>query len=78
MTKAECTFLSQLVGGIKRARSSTLSAAGQIDALRGRIAGTPEEMLLSAGVKSLLQGKCWMDQAVETLELAVRRHRDGT
>ena len=68
MTHEDSVALSQIVGAIKRARSTVLSSAGQIQTIAKRNAGTRAEMLCTAGVKCLFSGRYWLDQAVETLE----------
>ena len=75
MTHEDCVNLSQLIGSGKRAKGTVASAAGQIRELDRRYAGTSAEMINEAGVKSLLQGLYWLEQAVDTLELSVKNSR---
>lgn len=73
MTHEDSVALSQIVGAIKRARSTILSSAGQIQTIAKRNAGTSEEMLYTAGIKCLFSGLYWLDQAVETFGHVTRR-----
>ena len=75
MTARDCAELSQLIGSVKRAKNTVRSAAAQISELDVRYAGTADEMINEAGVKSLLQGLYWLGQAVETLERSVKHSR---
>ena len=76
MTQQDCTGLAQLIGAIKRAKSTVTSSAGQIQNIGSKYAGTTDAMIAEAGVKSLFQARYWMEQAIETLELSVRKSRE--
>lgn len=78
MTHEDSVALSQIVGAIKRARSTVLSSAGQIQTIAKRNAGTSAEMLCTAGVKSLLSAVYWLDQAVETIEHVTKRRKEAS
>ena len=75
MTRGDCADLSQLIGAVKRAKSTVTSSAGQIMSIGQKYAGTTDEMIAGAGVKSLFQARYWLEQAVETLEMAAGKHR---
>ncbi len=75
MTREDCVGLSQLSGAVKRVKSTGTSSAGQIMAIGQKYAGTTDEMIAGAGVKSLFQARYWLEQAVETLEMAAGKHR---
>ena len=75
MTKKDCTELSQLIGAVKRAKSTVTASAGQILDIGSRYAGTPDEMIVGAGVKSLFQARYWLEQAIGTFELTVKKSR---
>lgn len=77
MTHEDSVALSQLVGAIKRARSTVLSSAGQIDTIAKRNAGTSSERLCSGGIRFLFQGRYWLDQAVDVLESVVRLNKEA-
>lgn len=76
MTHEDSVKLSQFVGAIKRARQTVYSGSGQIYELAKRNAGTNEETLCTAGVKSLLTAVYWLDQAIETIEHATKRRKE--
>ena len=75
MTARDCAELSQLIGSVKRAKNTVRSAAAQISELDVRYAGTADEMINEAGVKSLVQARYWLEQAIETFELTVKKSR---
>ena len=75
MTRGDCADLSQLIGAVKRAKSTVTSSADQIMSIGQKYAGTTDEMIAGAGVKSLFQARYWLEQAVETLEMAAGKHR---
>lgn len=75
MTREDCVGLSQLIGAVKRAKSTVTSSAGQIMSIGQKYAGTTDEMIVGSGVKSLFQARYWLEQAVETLEMAAGKHR---
>ena len=77
MTKEDCTELSQLIGAVKRARSTIKSSAAQIYRLSSHYAGTSTEQINVAGVKSLLQSEYWLNQAIETLDISLRKCREA-
>ena len=77
MTHEDSVKLSQLIGAIKRAKSTVTVTAAQIVKLNGRYAGTPTAVVNEAGVKSLLQARYWLEQAIETFELPVGKSREG-
>ena len=77
MTHEDSVNLSQLVGGVKRARQTVWSNSGQICELAKRIAGTSDETLCTAGVKSLLSAVYWLDQAIETIEHITKRRKES-
>ena len=74
MTHEDCVNLSQLIGSVKRAKGTVTAAAAQIAQLSGRYAGTVA-MVNGAGVKSLVQARYWLEQAIETFELTVKKSR---
>ena len=77
MTREDCVGLSQLIGAVKRAKSTVTSSAGQIMAIGQKYAGTTDEMIAGAGVKSLFQARYWLEQATGTLELSVKKSRES-
>ena len=75
-TKDDGNRLSQLLGSIKRARTTVLGSTAQIVKL-----GECEDChaitaLNRAAVKSLHQSRYWLDQAVDILEHSIRRVRE--
>ena len=75
MTKEDCTKLSQLVGGLKRARAATLSIAAQVHSMSLKYAGTHTEMLNDAGIKCIFASRHWLENAIETLEMSIKESR---
>ena len=73
MKNEDSVALSQLVGAIKRARRTVYANGGQIRELAKRNAGTHAELICEGGVKSLLTGVYWLDQAIGTLEIVTKR-----
>ena len=77
MTHEDSVELSQLIGAMKRAKSTVTSSSGQVQGIGSKYAGTTDEMIVGAGVKCLFQALYWLEQAIETFELPVRKSREG-
>ena len=75
MTHEDRVGLSQLIGAVKRAKSTVASSAGQILNIGRKYGGTTDEMLADAGFKCLFQAKYWLEQAVDTLNHAAGKSR---
>ena len=77
MTKEDCAWLSQIVGGIKRATTTVKNAAAQIASLSCRYEGTDPEQFNDAGIRCLFQARYWLEQATETLAYLVKKSRES-
>ena len=75
MTKEDSTKLSQLIGGLKRARASTISIAAQVHSISLKYAGTGTEIPNDAAIKCIFSSRYWLDNAIETLEMSVKKSR---
>lgn len=75
MSKEDCTELSQLVGAVKRARSTIKSSSSQIFRISSHYAGTATEQLNAAGIKCLFQAEYWLNQAIDVLGLSLEKSR---
>ena len=77
MKHGDLVRLSQAVGAIKRARRTAEAAQSDILAVLRTVAGTTAELLLQAGGKSLGMAIYWLEQAIGTFDLAVRKAKGG-
>lgn len=77
MSKDDCCHLAQLIGGIKRATSTVKSTIAQISSIDERYAGDTIEQLNEAGVKCLRTAVYWLPQAIDVLELSVKKSREA-
>ena len=78
MTREDSVAISQLVGAIKRARSTVNSTGAQINEIVKRNAGESGVVLCEGGLKCLLTGLYWLDQAVEVFESFKRIHKEAS
>ncbi len=74
-TKEDGNRLSQLLGAIKRARTTVLGSTGQIIKLGECDDCHVITALNKAAVKCLHQSRYWLDQAVDILEKSVENIR---
>ena len=77
MTHEDSVALSQLVGGIKRARRTVFNNGGQIHGIAKRNAGTTAESLCEGGVKCLLSAVYWLDQAIDVFGTVTRLNKEA-
>ncbi len=75
-TKDDGNRLSQLLGAIKRARTTVLGSTAQIVKLGDCADCHAITALNRAAIKCLLQSRYWLDQAVEVLEHSIKRIRE--
>lgn len=75
-TKDDGNRLSQLLGSIKRARTTVLGSTAQIVKLGECEDSQAITALNRAAVKCLHQSRYWLDQAVDTLEHSIKRVRE--
>jgi hypothetical protein len=78
MTKKEVVELSQLIGGIKRARRTIENAMKSILKFEDRAEKPSDSGLpINSGIKCLHQAKYWLVQSIDVLECARKYAKDG-